>query len=285
MTAAQDYLGQEGGLYGDGQNLPPLDHQARASQATALIQPLDAYGNPSLNGQIGLIAIGMSNARDEFSCFTDIAASIKSPLVTLVNGARPSKVASSWARPDPSDDPWVFLASAIERARLTAQQVQVVWLKQANSGPRPGRDDFPLYAQRLRDDMAIMVRRIRETYPNVRVVYLTSRIYGGYSRIDLSPEPFAYEGAFSVRWLIQDQMAGGGESGVTYDNSPVLLWGPYLWADGVNPRSDGLTWVCDDFKRDGVHPGETGCQKAAELMLEFFVTDPLTSQWFLRGGS
>jgi hypothetical protein len=280
MTADQDYLGQEGGLYGNGQNLPPADHQTRASRASAQILPRDADGNPSPDGQIGLIAIGMSNAREEFERFMEIAALEKSPAVSLVNGARPGNVASYWARPDLSDDPWVFLADAIQRAGLTPLQVQVVWLKQANGGPQPGRDDFPVYAQRLRDDMATIVRRVRETYPNVQAVYLTSRIYAGYSRIELSPEPFAYEGAFSVRWLIQDQIAGGGESGVTYDNSPVLLWGPYLWADGATPRSDSLTWLCDDFRRDGVHPGETGRQKAAELMLEFFNTDPLTSQWF-----
>lgn len=280
MTAGQDYFGQEGGLYGNGQNLPPADHQALASQVSAQILPRDANGNPSPDGQIGLIAIGMSNARDEFERFMEVAAFEKSPAVRLVNGARPGNVASYWARPDPSDDPWVYLANAIQRAGLSPLQVQVVWLKQANGGPQPGRDDFPVYAQRLRDDMATIVRRVRETYPNVQAVYLTSRIYAGYSRIELSPEPFAYEGAFSVRWLIQDQIASGGESGVTYDNSPVLLWGPYLWADGATPRSDGLTWLCDDFRRDGVHPGETGRQKAAELMLEFFKTDPLTSQWF-----
>lgn len=284
MTADQDYLGQEGGLYGGGQNQPPSDHQARASQATAQIQPLDAGGNPSPDGRIGLISIGMSNAQQEFDRFMDVAAFEKSPLVTLVNGARPGNVASYWVKPDPNDDPWVFLENAIQRAGLTPQQVQVVWLKQANGGPRPGRDDFPVYAQKLRDDMATIVLRVKETYPNVRLVYLTSRIYAGYSRIALSPEPFAYEGAFSVRWLIQDQIAGGGESGVTYDNAPVLLWGAYLWADGTTSRSDGLTWLCDDFKRDGVHPGDSGRQKAAELMLNFFTTDPLTSQWFSRQG-
>lgn len=282
MTAAQDYFGLEGGLYGDGQNSPPADHLERARLATADIQPRDAAGNPSPDGRIGLIAIGMSNAMQEFDYFMNVAAPEKSPPVTLVNGARPGNVASYWARPDPDNDPWVFLANVIQRAGLTPQQVQVVWLKQANGGPQPGRDDFPVYAQKLRDDMATIVRRVRETYPNVRIVYLTSRIYAGYSLIALSPEPFAYEGAFSVRWLIQDQIAGGGESGVTYDNAPLLLWGPYLWADGTTPRSDGLIWVCDDFKRDGVHPDGAGRLKAAQLMLDFFKTDPLASQWFNR---
>jgi hypothetical protein len=38
--------------------------------------------------------------------------------------------------------------------------------------------------------------------------YLDSRIYGGYATTALNPEPYTYEGAFLVRWLIQDQLKG-----------------------------------------------------------------------------
>ena len=38
---------------------------------------------------------------------------------------------------------------------------------------------------------------------------LSSRIYAGYAVTPLNPEPYAYESAFSVRGLIQQQMAGG----------------------------------------------------------------------------
>ena len=29
-----------------------------------------------------------------------------------------------------------------------------------------------------------------------------------------------------------------------------MAWGPYLWADGEVPRSDGLQWFCSDFASD-----------------------------------
>lgn len=286
MVAGQKYFGESGGLYGNGQNTPPESHLERARQASAQILPRGPDGSPAPavpgpeGGRIGLVAIGMSNAKMEFDRFMRIAQIDKSPAVILVDAARPGNVASYWVKPDPNNDPWVFTANVVERAGLTPEQVQVVWLKEANGGPRPGRDDFPVYAQRLRDDMAYMVERVKQEYPNVQIVYLSSRIYAGYSLIELSPEPFAYEGGFSVRWLIQDQMDGGGASGVTYDNAPVLLWGPYLWADGTNSRSDGLTWPCDDFQRDGVHPADAGRQKVAEMLLMFFKNDPLTSVWF-----
>ena len=85
--------------------------------------------------------------------------------------------------------------------------------------------------------------------------------------------------------LIQDQIAGRAE--MNFDpargavNSPVLLWGPYLWADGATPRASGaLTYEPGDFAADGTHPGETGRAKVARLLLDFFKTDPTAKPWF-----
>jgi hypothetical protein len=283
FAVGEEYHGEEGGLYGAGMDELPFSHShwRRAYQATLEVLPRGPNGIVDRDhGKIGLISIGMSNARYEFDKFMEVASSIKLPQLVLVNGAQPGKVASVWANPDPNDDPWQYLASAIQQAGLTPVQVQVVWLKQANAAPQPGVDDFPVYARKLRDDMAVIVKRVRQLYPNVRLVYFSSRIYAGYTQAPLSPEPFAYEGAFSVRWLIQDQIAGGGDTGVTYTNAPVLMWGPYLWADGTRPRSDGLIWNCEDVVDDGVHPSESGKQKVAAMMVEFFTGDPLASVWF-----
>jgi hypothetical protein len=240
MTASDFYHGEEGGLYGDGENALPgrHPHMVMAYAATLRIQPRDANGAVDrVNGLIGLISIGMSNARAEFGRFQVNAGAQKSPAVVIVNGAQDSQVASRWAHPDPQYDPWIYLSEKVAAAGLSPAQVQVVWLKEANGSPDPTKDAFPVYSQKLRDDLAIIVRRVRTDYPNVGMVYLSSRIYAGYAEIPLNPEPFAYEGGFSVRWLIQDQILGGGASGVTYENAPVLLWGPYLWADGLIPAA------------------------------------------------
>ncbi|GAH36178.1 unnamed protein product, partial [marine sediment metagenome] len=204
MSATQSYQGEEGGLYGGGENTPPESHWLVAELESELILPRDLNGTPSPDGKIGLVAIGMSNTRAEFDRFMRLAATEKSEAVVLVNGAFPSKVASTWADPDQNGDPWTALAEAISRASLTSEQVQVVWLKNTNALPRPGRDDFPIYAEKLRDDLAAIVKQVKESYPNVRLIYLSSRIYGGYSLIPLSPEPFAYEDGYAVRWLIED---------------------------------------------------------------------------------
>jgi len=127
----------------------------------------------------------------------------------------------------------------------------------------------------------------KERYPNLRIVYLSSRIYAGYATIGLNPELYAYESTFSVRWLIQEQIRGDGE--LNYDPAkgaarcPLLLWGPYLWADGIRPRkSAGCTWEREDLAADGTHPSqERGTTKAAKMLLVFFQTSPFARTWYL----
>jgi hypothetical protein len=64
---------------------------------------------------------------------------------------------------------------------------------------------------------------------------------------------------------------------------PVLLWGPYLWADGDKAREgDGLKWPPEDYAPDGTHPSNSGRQKVARLLLDFFTSDPLARSWFAK---
>ena len=169
---------------------------------------------------------------------------------------------------------WEGAGRRLEKAGVAPPQVQAVWLKQAMIGPaRAG--EFPAHARKLADGMATIVRMAKKRYPNLRIVYLSSRIYAGYARIPLNPEPFAYESAFSVRWLIEKQIAGPA-------TSPALLWGPYLWADGTTPRkADGLVWKREDLAGDGTHPSRgPGTAKVARMLLDFFHNDPLASTWY-----
>jgi hypothetical protein len=64
--------------------------------------------------------------------------------------------------------------------------------------------------------------------------------------------------------------------------SPILQWGPYLWADGTTPRKpDGLVSKREDLATDGVHPTLSGREKVAKLLLDFFTSDPLAKGWFV----
>ena len=86
--------------------------------------------------------------------------------------------------------------------------------------------------------------------------------------------------------LIADQIAGREE--LNYDpqkgtvRAPWLAWGPYLWADGLKARSDGLVYTREDLGDDGTHPAAGARGKVARLLLEFLKSDPSARPWFSR---
>ena len=67
---------------------------------------------------------------------------------------------------------------------------------------------FPASAESLRANLATIVRIIEQKLPDVRLAYLTSRIYAGYATTTLNPEPYAYESGFAVKWLVESQIRG-----------------------------------------------------------------------------
>jgi len=293
LTGEAQYKGQDGGLYGGGKNEPPDKHFQAATRIASQVQPLDAEGKPSPNGKIVLISVGMSNTTQEFRSFMSLANrdEQKSPLVALVDGAQGGMEASAWANPERArqmgrPDPWSVLEQRLKEAGYSAGQVQVAWIKQARADPA-SLGQFPRHAQELRDNMAVIVRKLKQRYPDLRIAYLSSRIYAGYAVTPLNPEPYAYESAFAVRWLIQDQI--GGKSHLNCDptgvvvEAPFLLWGPYLWADGVKGRRvDDLIWKREDLAGDGTHPSPSGQRKVAQLLLRFFKTDATAKTWFVK---
>lgn len=284
MTAKDKYKGEDGGLYGGGKNEPPDEHLAAAKKETAKITPLDAEGKPAKDGKIALVAISMSNATQEFSAFKKIADADKdkSPLVTVVDCAQGGQAMAEWAPADAK--PWAEAERRLKAAAVSNQQVQVAWIKLANKGPR---GELSEHGKKLQEDTTAVLQNAKARFPNLRVVYLGSRIYGGYATNPLNPEPYAYEGAFVARWLIRDQIAG--EAALNYGagkdavKAPLLLWGPYLWADGTTPRKgDDLIYERKDLANDGTHPSESGQRKVADQLLKFFKTDPQAKTWFVK---
>lgn len=278
MTAEDRYEGEDGGLYGGGSNLPPEAQQKAAQSALSQIQSLDAAGKPAADGRIVFVSISMSNATQEFSFFKRIADADprKSEKVTIVDCAQGGQTMAAWAPPD--GRPWPEAMKRIEAAGVTPQQVQVAWIKLANAGPSGSMKE---HQAQLEKDTIEVLHNARKRFPNLRIAYLASRIWGGNATTRLNPEPYAYEGAFAVRHLIQKQM--GGDAALAADKAPVLLWGPYLWAEGEKGRKlDELKWQKEDFTGDGVHPSNSGREKVAKLLLEFFAKDALAKGWFAK---
>jgi hypothetical protein len=283
------YQGAEGGLYPGGTNELPASHATLGLWQASQIQPLDSDGFPDTNGKIVLVSIGVSNTWREFKPFASDAIGIAAPDVVLVNGAQGGEPISKWLNLD--DETWGTVDDELLKANVTPGQVQVAWVK------LPERitsieelEPFPIDAQTYQADLGQVLRVAKERFPNLRVAFLSSRIYAGYATtVEPSPEPLAYQNGFGVKWTIQQQIDGDLELNADPRrgevNAPWIAWGPYIWADGTSPRSDGLVWNCNDIRGDGVHPSNRGSQKVADILLEHFTTDPAAAPWFLPDGT
>ncbi len=276
------YKGETGGLYPDGRNSPPPAHLQGGLKLAREIAPLDGQGRKSEDGKIVLLSIGMSNTTQETRSFMELAAHDKqiNPSLAIVDGAQGGQTAAITAKPEANY--WKVVDERLGASGVTREQVQVVWLKQANAGPKA---DFPQEAKKLQSDILATLHNLHDKFPNLKIAYLSNRIYAGYASSPLNPEPHAYESGFAVKWLIADQIDGKPE--LNYDPgkgavlSPWIAWGPYLWADGLKGRADGLIWRREDLGPDGTHPSTAGRKKVAEQLLRFLKSDATATPWFL----
>jgi hypothetical protein len=212
----------------------------------------------------------------------------KSEHVTIVDVAQGGQASEQWI--DPTNDVgkrvWATVDERMKAAGVSSAQVQAVWIKQAIIAQ--GRfGEFPAHAKKLQSDLTTTLQLLKQRFPNLQIAYMSSRIYAGYATTPLNPEPYAFEGAFAIRWIIDSQVKGNPELNADPNRgsvqAPVVLWGPYLWADGTSKRSDGLVWNREDLsERDGTHPSESGRKKVADMLMTFFHTDPYAKSWYLK---
>jgi len=298
------YLNQfQGGLYPNGSNIVPATHAVAGLNRAAAIRPLNTQGQSDPNGKYVLISIGMSNTTQEFcsqngskpcDSWTFMGQAAADPVVNdtslfIANGAAGGKSAAYWDSPTDPDYNRV-VTSWLTPNGLSEKQVQAAWVKVANPSPTTSLPNTSADAYTLVQQMGDISRALKVRYPNLQQIFFSSRIYAGYASSLLNPEPYAYESGLAVKWLIEaqiNQMNGGainpraGDLSYTTGVAPWLAWGPYLWADGLNPRSDGLIWQQSDFSSDGTHPSQSGEQKVGSMLLNFMLNSEFTQPWFL----
>jgi hypothetical protein len=300
---ARTYYGNPGGLYPGGLNQPPSDHDSAAKARRNSIKPLDVNGDESPFGKYVLLSIGMSNTTQEWCSpnsgppctawsFMGKAAtdpSVNHYTLVIVNGAADGQDAPAWTSPTSPIYDRIKVAR-LAPLGLSENQVQAAWVKLQDPRPSVSLPADSADAGVLLTNLGLVLRALRVRYPYLRIVFLSSRTYGGYATIDLNPEPYAYESGFSVKWAIESQInemrglpANPRAGTLNYNKklAPVIVWGPYLWANGAMPRSDGVAWERTDFREDGTHPSQSGETKVAGLLMDFFKTSPYTRCWFL----
>ena len=297
------YRGFQGGLYPSGSNSVPADHDASGMARRNSIRAVDVNGNPSSAGKYVLISIGMSNTTQEW-CSASSAppcdswtlagratadATVNHSTLVIVNGAAGGQDAATWASPTAANYDRIR-DTRLAPLGLSEKQVQAAWVKLAVGGPTTSLPSASADAYIFLQYLGNVLRSLKARYPNLQLVFLSSRIYAGYASTTLNPEPYAYEEGFSVKWAIESQISQmrgnaaeqhAGNLNYTAGTAPWISWGPYLWADGLNSRSDGLTWARSELEGDGTHPSQSGESKVGGLLLDFFKTSPYTRCWFL----
>ncbi len=289
----------QGGLYPGGSNLIPAAHGTVGRARALAIRTLPKYV---------LLSIGMSNTTQEYcsaggglpcDAWTFMGQSLADSRVNtaqlrMVNGALGGQAASTWDSPiDPNYDRVRDMVLA-PQGHVEAD-VRVLWIKVANPGPTVKLPNAGADAYVLEAATANILRAAKIRYPNATIAFVSSRIYAGYAgypvpMFPLNPEPYAYENGFSMKWLIEaqiNQMSGGPIDPIAGDMNyntvvPWVAWGPYLWADGAMPRSDGLMWNCGNLDSDGTHPAMTGEQKVGTMLRNFMLTDKAATPWFRK---
>ena len=249
------YQGQEGGLYGGGSNAPPEAVVNSAMAAAAKIQPLTATGKTAQNRHIGVLAIGQSTTRQWFSTFQAMAREHR-PRVVFVNGGQDGVVSQNWAT---QAQPWSTAFNTVRASGLSKAQVQVLILDSARI--HTWRDgNLERQIQAYRNDLAKIVAIAKSNFRNLRLVYIMPFHYAGFAGvINATREPYAYQQAFGIRRLI---LATGRES-------PVLLWGPYVFSNTTDPS----------YYYDGIHFTARGRRAMANLTWNFLKSDQAAQRW------
>jgi len=281
------FEGYEGGLYPNGSNVRPSAQDSYGVGLAYGIQPLDSNGNPSPTGKYVLLAVGESTLQNEFNRLLPIADAdpSKNPNLVIVNGAQGGATPANFA--SASSAYWLTtLNNYLPQNGVTANQV-VAAIVEDTDGIATGT--FPSDVTTLQSQYESMMETMLTLFPNLKLVYFSSRVYAGYSNgvgSPDNPEPYAYEVGYAVKWAIQDQL--NGNSNLNYNPqlgpvvAPWMSWGPYYWSNGMLGRADGFVWDCADFSPDGTHPSSTfGQLKVATALLNFFKTDDTTIPWYL----
>src|SRR3990172_3579009 len=217
--------GAQGGLYPNGLNTSPTSHNNGGLQMAAQILPLDTNGvYDPVNGKVVWLSVGMSNTTMETQVFIPLTDTFqnKNTKLVLIDGAQGGQDINIIL--DTNANFWNVIVTRLRQRGLSTKQVQAVWFKEAEISPSD--TSFPGYAMSLKNKFKTVMNILKNKYRNVKLCYISSRIYAGYATGALNPEPYAYYSGWSVKWLIQDQI--NGDTNLIYT--------------GNNPKSPWLSW-------------------------------------------
>lgn len=277
----------QGGLYPGGSNAMPPMHRRLGEELALGIVPRNVDGEPSDEGPIVFVGMGMSNAGTYFRAFRERIRSLPAlhERVLLVDATLEGPDITAITESEASY--WRFVRHRVEAAGCSVNQVQAAWFMQAVLASNI-RDETPLeHVTRLEGMILSVLGSMNGMFPQLRQVCSAGREFGGYATSGGgNPEPYAWCTGWAWKRLIQRQIEGDSALActVTKPSMPWLGWSGYFWANGAQPRRDGLCWLFpEDFEPDGVHPSSRGAEKASSILLDFYRNDPVNAWLWGKG--
>jgi hypothetical protein len=316
IAKTQNYQGLDGGLYPDGTNTPPAQHDAEGRARAASIQPI--------GGKVVLMAIGLSNSKQEwcgvgsadslpcnpwtFMGQSNASSAVDHDALVIVNGAAASQETETWD--EVTDDNYARIAKTwLTPLGLTPSQVQVVQMLEMTgpvfdgTTPEPTTPRLPAAnadAYQLVAQYGDIARTLKKVYPSLSMIFVSPRAYGGFGTGadgNSNPEPYAFETGFATKLFVEAQIRQcptsacngpvdplAGDLSYASGAAPWITWGAYLWAEGAEPNSEGLFYVPADFQASGQHPTQAGETVIASKLLDFYLGSPYATPWFAGEG-
>jgi hypothetical protein len=285
------YMGHQGGLYPEGLNVMPAAHADSGIAIAQSILPINKNGDEdTIYGKLVMVSIGPIDAAKSFNKFIASynGAGYNDSCFMIINACIDNYGLDDMISPDADDLFWDELGDKLDQYETKRKQVQIAWLMSASFSDTV--ISFSSYVDSLANKYIDVIRRMKQEFINLKLIYISGLHYGGYispdaEHLNALTEPAPYYNDFAIQSAIAAQINGDTLLNYSGDDAHAawVAWGPNFWTDGRNPRlHDDLRWLCPgdfDLEEDGYFLDGTGQQKIADALLNFFTTDPTSTPW------
>ncbi len=253
------YLGYQAGLYPGGTNILTGPHLKSGKSIAKSIKPLDGSGNVNYGDGVVLIAgFGPSIAGHIYSKVIDKVRNPSgkydlNPCLDAINLCIGGKDIEYATDDSTFTNYWEGLVDDVYSVGYTPYQVQIGWMY-FNTKGLYAPPVFPDNALEIKDLYIKFLNRAKEYFPNLKIMYVSARHYGGYADTSIVEyyslaEPASYQNNWTVKWMIEDQINNVNPM-LKYKGAnakaPFTLWGPNFWCDGDLVREyDHKSYECE----------------------------------------
>ncbi|MBK7038092.1 MAG: T9SS type A sorting domain-containing protein [Bacteroidetes bacterium] len=278
------YLGYQAGLYPGGSNELTGPHLKSGKTIANGIKPLDGDGNINFGDGVVLVAgFGPSVPGHIYNKFVEHVRTPSdkydlNPCLDALNLCVGGKDIGYATIDSTSDSYWESLVQKVYDVGYTPEQVQIGWMY-FNSKGLTVPPIFPDKALETKALDIIFINKAKEHFPNLKIMYISSRHFGGYADTSIVEyyslaEPTSYQNSWTVKWLVEEQINNTNPM-LQYKGAnpkaPYIMWGPNFWCDGDAKRDyDDKKYICElsYSASDGYHLSDQQDSKDALDILD-----------------